>query len=305
MKKILIINRGLPGSGKSYWVNHVEPHPEVASLDDFRYIDGKYVFDSKREDAVKNKFKEKVLSLLNTASFIVIDNMNLVPKNYKWIIDKAESEGFECFLFSFKPKALRVHAKYNKHNVSYQRILVMNKSYQADDGQANNFVIENNKDIENALSFIDNKFSYSGSDMVAKVSYKRCSKHELDMRVREVAKLLIGGASTFYVHEFIRDKKDWNITSRQVENYLRKARELISDINNRDIEMAISEQCERLDDLYRRSMGLQDFRTCLSITAEKNKLLGLHRPVKHDLTSGGDKITGFVVSVEGEDDNDE
>jgi len=132
----------------------------------------------------------------------------------------------------------------------------------------------------------------------------RCSKHELDMRVREVAKLLIGGASTFYVHEFIRDKKDWNITGRQVENYLRKARELISDINNRDIEMAISEQCERLDDLYRRSMGLQDFRTCLSITAEKNKLLGLHRPAKHDITSGGDKITGFVVSVEGEDDEE-
>jgi hypothetical protein len=126
------------------------------------------------------------------------------------------------------------------------------------------------------------------------------------MRVREIAKMLIGGASTFFVQEYVREKTDWNLTRRQVENYLRKARLLISDISQRDIEMSISEQCERLDDLYRRSFKLQDFRTCLAISAEKHKLLGLHQPVKHDVTSGGDKISGFTISIEeGDCDEDE
>jgi hypothetical protein len=135
---------------------------------------------------------------------------------------------------------------------------------------------------------------------------KRCSKLESEKRVAIILKLIIGGASPFYVHQYVNQKTDWDISSRQVDKYIARARKKLLDDLDDDLDKLRAEQSERLDDLYRKAYAVQEYKTCLNISAEKNKLFGLHAPAKHDVTSKGESIKGFTVSIEeGDYDEDE
>ena len=83
MNKKLILTRGIPGSGKSTWARQwVEEDPENRvriNNDDLRNMLGKYWVTS-RENLVSSIKKNMAEEAINRGYDIVVDNMNLNPK---------------------------------------------------------------------------------------------------------------------------------------------------------------------------------------------------------------------------------
>ena len=93
-KKKLILTRGIQGSGKSTWARQwVEEDPENRvriNNDDIRNMLGKYWVLS-RESLVSNIKEDLVKNAMNRGYDIVVDNMNLNPKEilfWKRIVDE-------------------------------------------------------------------------------------------------------------------------------------------------------------------------------------------------------------------------
>lgn len=86
-KKTLILTRGIQGSGKSTWarkwVEEDSEHRIRINNDDIRNMLGKYWVPS-RETLVSNTKRDIALSALYAGYEIVIDNMNLNPKEVKF-----------------------------------------------------------------------------------------------------------------------------------------------------------------------------------------------------------------------------
>lgn len=86
-KKKLILTRGIQGSGKSTWARKwVEEDPEHRiriNNDDIRNMLGVYWVTS-REDVVSHIKKESVNYAMQRGYDIVVDNMNLNPKEVKF-----------------------------------------------------------------------------------------------------------------------------------------------------------------------------------------------------------------------------
>lgn len=87
MKKKLILTRGIQGSGKSTWATDwVAKNPEHRiriNNDDIRNMLGPYWIPS-REDLVSTTKKEIALNAMRFGYDIVVDNMNLNPKEIKF-----------------------------------------------------------------------------------------------------------------------------------------------------------------------------------------------------------------------------
>ena len=86
----LILCRGIQGSGKSTWAKKwAEEDPERRirfSNDDIRNMFGKYWVPN-REKLVENAKYFVVLSAMSSGYDIVIDNMNLNPKEFEYYLD--------------------------------------------------------------------------------------------------------------------------------------------------------------------------------------------------------------------------
>lgn len=86
----IIICRGIQGSGKSIfakqWVKEDPEHRVRFNNDDIRNMLGKYWVPS-REGIVSDLKKEFLYSAMNHGYDIIIDNMNLNPKEVKYFQD--------------------------------------------------------------------------------------------------------------------------------------------------------------------------------------------------------------------------
>ena len=109
MDKKIIICRGIPGSGKSFWAKKfVEEDPENRvrfNNDDIRNMLGKYWVTSREPlvSCIKENFITRAMTLGYT---IVIDNMNLNPKEVKYFeyAVKVHNSMNETFKYSIEFK---------------------------------------------------------------------------------------------------------------------------------------------------------------------------------------------------------
>lgn len=115
--KIVIINRAIPGSGKSTitrklseWILGHSFSLKIHSTDDF-FMDGKrYNFDLTKLGAYHKKnlasFKE---SLEGSIDFVVCDNTNLAPWETKPYTDLARQYAYKIVFLNFYPRELVKH----------------------------------------------------------------------------------------------------------------------------------------------------------------------------------------------------
>lgn len=100
----IILTRGIQGSGKSTWAKKwVEEDPTHRvrwNNDDFRKMLGPY-WIPEREQIVCSTMKDTIDNAVLSGYDIVIDNMNLNPKHWKYIqdlIDDFDIMGVKCTL---------------------------------------------------------------------------------------------------------------------------------------------------------------------------------------------------------------
>ncbi|KAM6220876.1 NEDD4-binding protein 2 [Rhynchocyon petersi] len=134
---VLILLRGLPGSGKSFLARALRddnPSGVIFSTDDYFYINGQYQFDVKylkeahewNEQRAKEAFEGKV-------SPIIIDNTNLQAWEMKPYVVLSQKHKYKVIFrepetwWKFKPKEL---ARRTIHGISKEKLARMLEHYQ-------------------------------------------------------------------------------------------------------------------------------------------------------------------------------
>jgi predicted kinase len=71
--------RGYPGSGKSTEAQRIakENNSVICSMDDFRYVDGKYVFDFKDQKQIAKSCFDKFGQVILSGRNVIVDNTNI------------------------------------------------------------------------------------------------------------------------------------------------------------------------------------------------------------------------------------
>ena len=108
MNKVLIL-RGLPGSGKSYFANKLAETNKsvmICSADDYFMVEGKYVYDSSKIGDAHNACLIKFMQAIqNGCPYIVVDNTNCSAWEIAPYYRFAEISGYEVEFIHFKRPA--------------------------------------------------------------------------------------------------------------------------------------------------------------------------------------------------------
>jgi len=121
--RLVIINRGVPGSGKSTFINSLkETAPQlnvkVHSTDDLWMVDGKYMFDFKKLGEKHEKNYDNFCESLDTGVDIVFcDNTNIKARDYNKYVNASRKRGYRVIAVVFYPSDIKDHVARNTHDV--------------------------------------------------------------------------------------------------------------------------------------------------------------------------------------------
>lgn len=105
---------------------------------------------------------------------------------------------------------------------------------------------------------------------------------EIEIRISTVYEMVVKGCDRSYIVRY--GAKEWNISSRQIDDYLKIVHNQIKELYGEDYKKNILEkQLAQLDNLYVKNYTIEDFRECRNIIETKNKMLGLNSSEKIDL----------------------
>ncbi|MBU3661009.1 MAG: hypothetical protein FGM14_14130 [Flavobacteriales bacterium] len=111
---------------------------------------------------------------------------------------------------------------------------------------------------------------------------------QMEVRVNEIVSMISQGHNYTSILRYFTDKH--NCCDKTVDNYMKRARQRISEVYGAEYRKSLVEQSLiQLDDLYRRNKSNEDLRECRAIIETKNKLLGTVTD-KIDITTQGEKI---------------
>lgn len=104
---------------------------------------------------------------------------------------------------------------------------------------------------------------------------KRPTDPEIVLRTETMVTLVLSGLRRAEILRYVAEKTDWGVKERTVDNYIARAYKAIAaahqDISAHQLDLTQI----RLIDLYKRSMNIQDYKTCLAVVREIAKLNGL------------------------------
>jgi hypothetical protein len=102
--------------------------------------------------------------------------------------------------------------------------------------------------------------------------------------------LILGISKRDMLHYVSKEKPEWNVSPRMIDNYIHDAREILKSETQEIQSEEFTKAVERLQMLFYLSKKVQDYKTCLAVQRELGLLLGLHKPSKIDHTSKGNEI---------------
>jgi len=107
---------------------------------------------------------------------------------------------------------------------------------------------------------------------------------ETQQRVMQVAKYILNGYSKrAFLLQIISENENWNVSERQLDNYIRDAKKVIEYSNSEnDIKLEKDIALNRLEGLYVMNMKIQDFNQARQVTMDRLKLLGAFDFKKED-----------------------
>ncbi|WP_220767677.1 AAA family ATPase [Shewanella sp. MBTL60-007] len=130
--------RGLPGSGKSYWVEEfINSLPKkntlqykVCSTDEFFYKDGEYCFDAKELSKYHQlNLTRFIHAIANKIPLVICDNTNMAQWEFEDYCAAAKSQGYRVQIQQIGEPKDKEHqllcADRNKHRVPLKSIVRM------------------------------------------------------------------------------------------------------------------------------------------------------------------------------------
>ena len=110
---------------------------------------------------------------------------------------------------------------------------------------------------------------------------EKSTSFEKDKRIDVVCELLVSGASRSQMIQYVAKKTEWNLSSRQIDQYISYAKEKIK---NSDIDKGFEIQRAklRLEKLYKKNESNEDFKECRALIESMAKLFGWNEAEKVD-----------------------
>lgn len=106
----------------------------------------------------------------------------------------------------------------------------------------------------------------------------KATNFESKQRVNLVYKMLLGSVSRAEIIQYGTDT--WGIDDRAIDNIIAKANDIFDAQSDVIREKEFTKALAQLNDLYTKSLKVQDYKTCLSVRKEMSALLGLNAPTQ-------------------------
>ena len=145
IKKTVIINRAVPGSGKTTISNSIVNTLKkynldicIHSTDEYFMVKDKYIFEIENLNTYHQKnIKNFRQSLEENETIVICDNTNIAPWQTKSYTDMAREYGYQIIFITFNPREIEKHVasqivtdeKPDAHGVSEDVILQMIDEY--------------------------------------------------------------------------------------------------------------------------------------------------------------------------------
>ena len=141
---------------------------------------------------------------------------------------------------------------------------------------------------------------------------EKTSKAELIIRVEAIVSLIIMGLTRKEMLQYISkqaEKEDpgwtWNVSERTIDAYMQRARKEIEKISDYKKDYEIGLGLTRLEDLYKRSISIQDYKAALAVQKERHELLGIKAKDPLVNINVGSNVTIFELPDNGRSDGTE
>jgi hypothetical protein len=125
----------------------------------------------------------------------------------------------------------------------------------------------------------------------------KATNAETNKRVNTLYKMLLSGADRAEIIQY--GSENYEIGERAIDDLIAKANEAFEEASKHLREVEFGKALTRLNNLYARSLKVQDFKTALSVQREINALLGLNTPTRleHTGKDGGAIQTESKVTL--------
>lgn len=139
---MIIIMRGIPGSGKSHWAKiklkrfvkeqKMSTSGLIVSADDYRIRDGKYFFDPKETDAAHKHcygLAYVFLASHEPSDLLIVDNTNIANWEFTPYVQLGKHHGHEVIAVQMQCRPEVAYAR-NEHGVPLSTITRMCESFE-------------------------------------------------------------------------------------------------------------------------------------------------------------------------------
>jgi len=202
IKKTVIINRAVPGSGKTTITNCIvkelranDISVSIHSTDEYFMVGNRYVFDIEKLYKYHQKnLKEFIKSTKNNQDVVICDNTNIAPWQTEEYTKIARAYNYQIVLITLNPRELSKHVESQKvttekpdaHEVNEEILKNMIKEYHIYDDLLNpKILIDKDKhvqykwDIDTNMKTIVGTAKHFDSDDIIRISpneYKQIQK---------------------------------------------------------------------------------------------------------------------------------
>lgn len=203
IKKTVIINRAVPGSGKTTITNCIVNELKnnnlniaIHSTDEYFMVENRYVFDiSKLYEYHQTNINEFKKSIVNNIDIIICDNTNIAPWQTEEYTKIARANDYQIIFITLDPRELEKHVESQKvtpekpdaHGVEEDVLKNMIEEYYIYDDLLNSkILIDTDKhvqykwDIEKHKKIVIGMASHFDSDFIIRIlpnEYKKAQEN--------------------------------------------------------------------------------------------------------------------------------
>ena len=121
--------------------------------------------------------------------------------------------------------------------------------------------------------------------------YNKSNRATFEKRVNIILEMILSGLKRWQIIQNISNHdelKKWKVDPRQIDNYIRRANDLIKDSIENDRAILIAKANAKYEFLYQKLVNVKDYKGALAAIEKTVSLHGLNAPINHNIEFDSD-----------------